>query len=182
MRKRFQIRFEHEKIVAVFRREIVIVLTMLIWLVQALSTFLVNHSHISERLLDLSIAELLVLVFLLWALDLGSKEVVEFTPDTLTHRSGMFGFSHTKMYHMREIQSPHFAPSKQGVLGTPSGLAFLYDGQEVRLCRTIKQPEAKEIVNAVLQQFPKLKFVWGSYAGGEPEPEPGPEPPFIDGA
>lgn len=182
MAKRFEIRSEPEKVVVVFRRSTWVFFAAFIWMIQALSTFLVNHSHISDKFLSLLMLELLLIMFFLWLLDLGNKEVLEFTPDVLSHRSGLFGISRTTEHHMREIQSPHFAPSKSGFLGTPSGLAFLHDGGEVRLCKTIKQQEAKEIVAAVLEKFPKLKFVWGGYVEGEPEPEPvpGQEPPFID--
>ena len=176
MMKRFEIRSEAEKVVVVFRHPTWGYFFMFIWTIQIVCSFLFQSDHISRRFVSLLMVDLIVLVFLLWLIDLGSKDVVEFTQDSLTQESRKLGISHTKTYHMREIQSPHFAPSIPGWSGTPSGLAFLYDGQEVRLCRTIKQEEAKQIVAAALQQFPKLKFVWGSYVEGVPEPEPEPPP------
>ncbi len=168
---RFVIRLEPEKVVVVTRRDRKMYVVASVWAVLLCSDFLADNGRWTAHFVKIWIAEFVALMVFtgLWAL--GSREVMEFTPDLLTCRAGWFGFSRKKIYQMRAIQSPRYVASKPGILGTPSGLGFIYDGMEVRVGDAIKQSEAQQIVIAVLQQIPKLKFVWGKYAAGEPELE-----------
>ena len=50
----------------------------------------------------------------------------------------------------------------------PSGIGFTCKGKNVSLCNGITQTEAKQIVGAVLHQFPELTQIWGHYAEGVP--------------
>jgi hypothetical protein len=113
---------------------------------------------------------ILALVFFDWLWNLGGKERIEFTPTELTHRRVLFGMSRMKLYKMSGIKAPCYGPSyRTGRRRHPSGIDFTYEGKGIRLCRGVTQSEAKEIVDAVLRQFPELVPVWASYTEVVPE-------------
>jgi hypothetical protein len=105
-----------------------------------------------------------------WLWNLGGKEEFDFTKSTLTHRRILFGISRTREFWMDRIAEPHFVESRsRGKSRTPSGLGFYYGGKEIRLGDHLTQRDAKEIVAALIRQFPELAKCWAQYAEGLPE-------------
>ncbi|MGB0036506.1 MAG: hypothetical protein WBP79_13635 [Candidatus Acidiferrales bacterium] len=111
----------------------------------------------------------LTVLAIAWLRNWKGKSELQFTPTELIHRDLLFGLSRTKRYKMSDIRDPRFVISTEGRHGKRSGIGFDYHGREIRVCPDIAQPEAKEIVAAVLQQFPELAPVWGRYVEGVPE-------------
>jgi hypothetical protein len=138
--------------------------------------FLAAHAFWEEaRVLDLFMrsffAGMLVAVFCGWLWAVAGREELLFTPTELLHRRSLFGLSHMKKYRMKDIRAPRFVVAlDRARLGSrhPSGIAFTCDGKHVSLCSGMTQAEAKQIVDAVLNQFPELMPIWGSYAEGTP--------------
>jgi len=128
-----------------------------------------------SRVLDLFgrsvFAALLVVVFCGWLWAVAGQEELLFTPTELRCRRCLFGLSDTKKYGMKNIRDPRFvAALHRARLGKrhPSGIAFTCDGKRVSVCSGITQAEAKQVVDAVLHQFPELVAIWGSYVKGIP--------------
>jgi hypothetical protein len=136
---------------------------------------LVHESHVSSAviLIRICIGIVFVRMYLQWLWNLGGKEELQFTESELRHRRILFGLVRTKVYKMAVIKDPSFVAQKRGSAmgggGHPSGIGFAYNGKNIRTCDNITQPEAKEIVHAVLRQIPELAPIWASYTEGVPE-------------
>jgi len=116
-------------------------------------------------------AALLVVVFGGWLWVVAGQQELVFASTELRHRRALLGLSHTKAYKMKDIQAPRFVEAlDKARLGSrhPSGIGFSCKGKNVSLCNGITQTEAKQIVGAVLHQFPELTQIWGHYAEGAP--------------
>jgi hypothetical protein len=105
-----------------------------------------------------------------WLWNLGGKEELEFTASVLTHRARLFGICRSRVFSMKEIDNPHFENSRsRGKSRIPSGMGFSYKGKQLRFGDHLTQREAKEIVAVVLQNLPKVREYWGTFAEGLPE-------------
>lgn len=106
-----------------------------------------------------------------WLLKLWGREELEFAPSELIYRRILLGVSRMKIFKIERIVAPHFEPSRRKGMsgGTPSGLAFSYDGKEVRVCDGITQGEARALVSAIVQKAPEHAECWRRYEEGYPE-------------
>jgi hypothetical protein len=62
----------------------------------------------------------------LWLWNIGGKEVLEFTANTLVWKRVLFGISRTHTFSMTKIRNPRFEGSRRrGKSRVPSGIGFL---------------------------------------------------------
>jgi hypothetical protein len=162
---------EPSKVVVVIPRRFSFLLFALVplWIVAWL-TMVVGTSRGGQpqSVLTITVFSLVTLpVVYAWLWNLGGKEELEFTTSALTHRSNLFGVSHSRVFSMKRIERPHFENSqRRGKYGIPSGIGFSYKGKRFRFADHLSQRDAKEIVAAVLQRLPELRQYWGDYAEG----------------
>jgi hypothetical protein len=100
-----------------------------------------------------------------WLWNLCGKEELDFNANTFTHRRILFGFSRTRVFEMNEISTLHFVGSRSRAMRgrTPSGLGFLYRGDQVKVGDDLTQAEARGIASDIIQEFPQYARVWGRY-------------------
>jgi hypothetical protein len=106
-----------------------------------------------------------------WLWNIGGREVVEITPQALSHRRVLCGISRARTYKLDGITNPGFVGSRSRGLGgrTPSGLGFRYDGKLVKLGDGLTQAEAKSLVAEIIREFPEHAERWSAYDPGLPE-------------
>jgi len=104
-----------------------------------------------------------------WLWEMIGTEVLTITSESLIIRSVFLGLSHAVRYEFGDIKAPHFLARVIGRRGKPSGIVFVCNGKHIKICSGISQPKAKELVAAILCEFPRLAPVWGHYADGVPE-------------
>jgi hypothetical protein len=109
---------------------------------------------------------ILVLSGSAWLWNLFGKEELEFTASQLTRHRVIFWRSITDVYQQADIQGPHFVVRVPGRRGRSSSISFTCEGKTENVCSGITQSEAKQIVGAVLDQFPELTPIWGRYVEG----------------
>jgi hypothetical protein len=105
-----------------------------------------------------------------WLWNLGGKEELEFTASALMWKRTLLGISRNRIFQVNRIDNPHFENSRSsGKSRIPSGIAFSYEGKQLRVGDHLTQRDAREIVTAVLLQLPELGQHLGRYTEGLPE-------------
>jgi hypothetical protein len=139
-----------------------------LWIAGLIAIAIAHPSRKPESILAMAVFGCFaVLMVYEWFWNLSGKEELKFTASELTHRRILFGFSRARVYEMDRITDPHFVGRRtSGMMNTPSGLEFSYDGKKVRVCDQLSQKEADEIVKALIQQLPELNQRWGNYTEG----------------
>jgi hypothetical protein len=118
-------------------------------------------------LLEIFLALFFLVGLYRWLWNLAGVEELEFTPVDLTHRRILLGMTRSSVYRESDIQAPRFV--QQTGRSRFSAIGFDYQGRHKYVWWLSPQPEAKEVVDAVLRHFPELAPIWGRYDDGAPE-------------
>ena len=139
-----------------------------LWIAFALKAYRSGRPQSLIALLFFGIVSALFTYSWLW--NLGGREELHFTRSALIYRRALLGISTIREFSMDRIAEPHFVQSRSaGKSRIPSGIGFFCSGKEIRLGDHLTHRDAKEIVAALVKQFPELAERWGHYVEGLPE-------------
>jgi hypothetical protein len=99
----------------------------------------------------------------LW--NIGGKEIIEITPQSIRLRSQIFNLGRTKNYPLERVKNLRFAPPSKapdlpdtvvdpyGISLTIDWLAFDYEAKTVWFARSINEAEAKQLLDSIKQHL-----------------------------